>query len=350
MKFGVFWQVPGYEGSSVERRHWETIEELILAEKLGFIEGWLAEAPFYPTRPMSEPLLVVAAAAQLTKKIRFGTLATQVPMHHPLNLATEVATCDILTQGRLDLCIGGRWGGPSSQVMGVSSEIDGDESRAMVAEYSNVLKNAWTEGRLNFKGDYWTFDDVPVLPKPMQGPYPPLLMAANSDGSFKFAAQNGLGVVGITLSQTVSNLSSHIKTFKANINGDVANGNPQPFHVVVSLFVAETREKAHEMMRKNWLDSDVIGDGPPVHSSAIGGGRHDFSSGAGGWGTWDFATAVERCIYDSPAGCIEKLRELETSIPGIDQCILEFNRRGRNTTEVVQNSMKLFSEKVMPHL
>ena len=207
-----------------------------------------------------------------------------------------------------------------------------------------------TEGRLNFKGDYWTFDDVPVLPKPMQGPYPPLLMAANSDGSFKFAAQNGLGVVGITLSQTVSNLSSHIKTFKANINGDVANGNPQPFHVVVSLFVAETREKAHEMMRKNWLDSDVIGDGPPVHSSAIGGGRHDFSSGAGGWGTWDFATAVERCIYDSPAGCIEKLRELETSIPGIDQCILEFNRRGRNTTEVVQNSMKLFSEKVMPHL
>ena len=85
-----------------------------------------------------------------------------------------------------------------------------------------------------------------------------------------------------------------------------------------------------------------------MHSSAIGGGRHDFSSGAGGWGSWNFETAVENCIYDSPEGCIEKLKELEESIPGMDQCILEFNRRGRNTTEVVQNSMKLFSEKVMP--
>ena len=66
MKFGVFWQVPGYEGSDVGRRHWETIEELVLAEKLGFIEGWLAEAPFYPTRPMSEPLLVAAAAAPVS--------------------------------------------------------------------------------------------------------------------------------------------------------------------------------------------------------------------------------------------------------------------------------------------
>ena len=62
----------------------------------------------------------------------------------------------------------------------------------------------------------------------------------------------------------------------------------------------------------------------------------------------DFETAVENCIYDSPEGCIEKLKQLEQSISGMDQCILEFNRRGRNTTEVVQKSMKLFSEKVMP--
>ena len=69
MKFGVFWQVPGYEGSDVGRRHWETIEELILAEQIGFHQGWLAESPFYPTRPMSQPLLVATAAAQHTKRI-----------------------------------------------------------------------------------------------------------------------------------------------------------------------------------------------------------------------------------------------------------------------------------------
>ncbi len=349
MKFGVFWQVPGYEGSDVGRRHWETIEELILAEQIGFHQGWLAESPFYPTRPMSQPLLVATAAAQHTKRIRFGTLATQVPMHHPLNLATAVATCDILTQGRLDLCIGGRWGGPASQVMGLSSDITGDESRLMVSEYSRVLKNAWSTNRLNFKGDYWDFNDIPVLPKPIQTPYPPLLMAANSDGSFKFAAENGLGVIGITLTQSVSNLSSHIQTFKSNLNEIEANGNPQPFHVAVSLFVAETREKAHNLMKSNWLDTDIISDSPPSNSSAVGTGRHEFSSGAGSWGSWNFDTAVERCIYDSPEGCVEQLKQLEIDIPGIDQCILEFNRRGRINTKAVQDSMTLFSEKVMPH-
>ena len=63
MKFGLFWQVPGHEGSDVPRRHWETIEEISLGDKLGFEEAWLAESPFYPTRPMSQPLLVAAAAA-----------------------------------------------------------------------------------------------------------------------------------------------------------------------------------------------------------------------------------------------------------------------------------------------
>ena len=56
MRFGAFWQTPGYEGSSVARRHWETIEEIALAEYLGFDSAWLAESVFYPTRPMSNPL------------------------------------------------------------------------------------------------------------------------------------------------------------------------------------------------------------------------------------------------------------------------------------------------------
>ena len=51
MRFGAFWQVPGYGGSSVARRHWETIEEIVLAEQLGFESAWLAESVFYPTRP-----------------------------------------------------------------------------------------------------------------------------------------------------------------------------------------------------------------------------------------------------------------------------------------------------------
>jgi len=105
MRFGLFWQTPGSEESSDARRHWETIEEIVLGEQLGFESAWLAESVFYPTRPMSNPLMVAIAAAQRTERIRFGTLAAQAPIHHPFHMATQSATCDILTQGRLDLCL-----------------------------------------------------------------------------------------------------------------------------------------------------------------------------------------------------------------------------------------------------
>ena len=110
MRFGLFWQTPGSEESPAARRHWETIEEIVLGEQLGFESAWLAESVFYPTRPMSNPLMVAIAAAQHTERIRFGTLAAQAPIHHPFHMATQSATCDILTQGRRDLCLGGRWG------------------------------------------------------------------------------------------------------------------------------------------------------------------------------------------------------------------------------------------------
>ena len=48
VRFGVFWQVPGFEGSTVPRRHWETIEEITLADELGFETAWLAESNFIP--------------------------------------------------------------------------------------------------------------------------------------------------------------------------------------------------------------------------------------------------------------------------------------------------------------
>ena len=123
MRFGAFWQTPGFEGSSDAQRHWETIDEIVLAEQLGFQTAWLAESVFYPTRPMSNPLMVAIAAGQRTESIRFGTLAAQMPLHHPFHMASQSATCDILTNGRLDLCLGGRCGSPTGQRFGHPSDM-----------------------------------------------------------------------------------------------------------------------------------------------------------------------------------------------------------------------------------
>lgn len=349
MRFGLFWQTPGYEGSSVARRHWETVDEITLGDKLGFEGAWLAESVFYPTRPMSNPLMVAIAAAQKTERIRFGTLATQTPLHHPFHLATQAATCDILTNGRLELCLGGRWGAPSGRAFGHDATTSSQESRERVAEGIALIKRAWTKERVSYQGKYWSAENLPVLPQPAQKPHPPLLVAANSDDTFTYAAKLGLGVIGTTFSQPMPRLIARLKEFEA-AKPSSGTTQAQESHVAISFFVSKTRKEAHEAMKENWRDSDIITVAPGQEASVIGSTRHNFATGVGGWATWNFDEALKNSIYDDPSACVERLQSLQEQLPTMSQCILEFNRRGRIPSEKVKEAMILFAEKVMPKL
>jgi alkanesulfonate monooxygenase SsuD/methylene tetrahydromethanopterin reductase-like flavin-dependent oxidoreductase (luciferase family) len=349
VNFGLFWQTPGFEGSSVARRHWETVEEIELGEKLGFESAWLAESVFYPTRPMSNPLMVAIAAGQRTERIRFGTLAYQTPLHHPYDIATQSATCDILTSGRLNLGLGGRWGAPAGRWFGNSTSIPGPESRERVEEAIKLVRLAWTNDRIDFEGKYWRADNLPVLPRPVQQPHPPLYLAANSNDTFAYVARMGLSVIGTTLSQPMPRIAQRIAEFE-EAKPSSGTTQQQTANVMVSFFVANTRKEAEEYTNRNWLDTDQAAGIEYMRSMGIDPSKPDFTTGATGWMTWDYARAKEVCIYDSPEGCVDRLLELKEAIPTLDTCILEMNRRARIPSEKVRESMKLFADKVRPKL
>ena len=349
MQFGAFWQTPGYEGSSEARRHLETVEEIGLAEQLGFESAWLAESVFYPARPMSNPLMVAIAAAQHTERIRFGTLAAQLPLHHPLHMASQSATCDILTNGRLDLCLGGRWGTPVGQAVGHAAKISSEESRDRVAEAIALMKRAWTEEEVDFDGTYWQTQSLPVHPKPVQQPHIPVLMAANSNDTFAYAAAMGAGVVGTTLSQPLPRMTQRLEEFEA-AKLATPSAPPQRSYVMVSFFVAKTRQAARTFMQENWRPSDKTAGLERMKRMGIDPSQPDFATGAVGWMTWDFDKACEICIYDEPEACVDRLQHLQEQLPTLHQCILEFNRRGRIPTEQTRESMRLFAAKVRPRL
>ena len=124
----------------------------------------------------------------------------------------------------------------------------------------------------------------------------------------------------------------------------------QNAYVMVSFFVADTRQEAHELTSQNWRDSDREEGIALMRRRGIDPSAPDFATGAVGWMTWDFARASEVCIYDDPSACVERLQSLQEQLPTMYQCILEFNRRGRIPSERVRRSMRLFAEKVMPKL
>ncbi len=159
----------------------------------------------------------------------------------------------------------------------------------------------------------------------------------------------GLGAVCTTITQPMPRLIDRLAEFEA---AKPANGItlPQRVYVMVSFFVARTRAEAHAVTRENWRDTDTADGLAFMKSLGIDSSRPDFTTGAVGWMTWDFARAKEICIYDEPAACGERLQALQEQLPSMYQCILEFNRRGRIPSARVRESMRLFADQVLPKL
>ena len=107
MKFGVFYQMPCAADQSPAQRYQDTIGQVQLADELGFDAAWLAELHFNQRfSMMPSPMVVGAAMAQTTSRIRIGTAVHLVPLHQPIRLAEEAAALDVLSGGRSIFGIG----------------------------------------------------------------------------------------------------------------------------------------------------------------------------------------------------------------------------------------------------
>ena len=123
---------------------------------------WLAELHFAPERSvLASPLILAAAIAQRTKRMKIGTAVQVLPLCHPLRLAEEVATIDQISDGRLIFGVGRSGFAHTYTTYGV----DYGESRERFAETLEIVKRAFNEERFSYKGKYFTFNNVRLAPK-----------------------------------------------------------------------------------------------------------------------------------------------------------------------------------------
>ena len=184
--------VPPHAGRSERQVYAETLDELALADRLGFHGAWLVEHHFMPGYShSSKPELVLAALAARTTRLRLGLAVIPLPYHHPVHVAERVATLDLLSGGRLEVGIGRGFSPDEYAAFGVSMA----DSRVLVDESLAILRAAAGETPLRFTGRHFALDGITILPRPVQRPYPPLWTAAVSPDTFEWAAARGLGVL-----------------------------------------------------------------------------------------------------------------------------------------------------------
>jgi alkanesulfonate monooxygenase SsuD/methylene tetrahydromethanopterin reductase-like flavin-dependent oxidoreductase (luciferase family) len=190
VKFGIYNEIQASPGANYKQRYDESLRAVELGDALGYDVFMTLEHHFFPTFSISvNPLAFFAAAAQRTRNIRFRAMCHTLPVHNPMVLAGEIAQCDHLTDGRLEVGVGRGHGwlyDPASVPMA--------DSIGLYEESLEILQRAWSEERLTFEGKHYRVRDVQVVPKPLQ-PLLKIFQTGTSARVFSDAGRRGGGVV-----------------------------------------------------------------------------------------------------------------------------------------------------------
>jgi luciferase family oxidoreductase group 1 len=194
MKFGYFTLSDNnYRGNPRTPNEFvKTIaEEAIYAEELGFHSAWIGEHHFSTLGVNSSPEMVLMYVAAKTKRIRLAPAITVLPLHHPIRVAEQWATLDLLSDGRVDFATGRGYDRREYEPFGAKFE----ENAAIFGEGLEIVQRLWeSNAPIAHHGKYYNFDDVWVTPTPVQKPMP-IYVASFSQPSIELAARLGTGLV-----------------------------------------------------------------------------------------------------------------------------------------------------------
>lgn len=190
MDFGLYAELQTPLHKSHAELYREIMEQMEHADRVGFSVYSIIEHHFFQEFSISaNPLALICAAAQRTQRLRFRVALHTLPLTNPMRLAGEIAAADIISGGRLETGLGRghAWLYPGSGA-------DLGESRDRFDEAVEILIRAWTEDRFSFAGKHYRCENLSVVPKPLQKPYPPLFTGGTSLATYELAGRRGWGM------------------------------------------------------------------------------------------------------------------------------------------------------------
>lgn len=313
-----FFSWPGRR-TELSRVYRRALERIAIMDRSGYDAVWLTEHHFtdYSVCP-SIPVIGTFAAAR-TSRLRIGTGVCLAGFYHPLRLAEEIALLDVLSGGRVNWGAGRGFDPNEFAAFGVPVE----ESHARFRETVEIVLAAWTHDRLTYTGEFFSFDGVEVLPKPLQRPHPPVWLAASSPGAVERAAAAGHAIL-MDPHATHAELGNKLALYRKTLarHGHTPDGRQIPMARFFA--VAATDAEAADVARSGarWLLDTYV----PPHMQAD-------------------ADPVQRyvdevVIHGTPERVRDRLAQLEDELP-LDYLI---------GAPLSHESFVRFTDDVLPHV
>jgi alkanesulfonate monooxygenase SsuD/methylene tetrahydromethanopterin reductase-like flavin-dependent oxidoreductase (luciferase family) len=350
MDLSVFYEIQTSDVSpaAVRRAYDQTIEQVILADKLGYRTAWFVEHHFLPGYCFCPaPELILTYLASKTERIRLGHGIVQLPfrINHPLRVAERIAVLDILSKGRVEFGGGRVTIGSELEAFGV----DPADTRRQWEEALHMLPKMWMEDNFQWEGDLISVPPRSVVPKPVQQPHPPMWVACSQPATIEFAGRNGLGVLGLGID--LNNAAEFVRIYREAARdvkpiGAFANNR---FAILVTALCCHTDEEALELQgpsvkllaeqtaafQKPWIE----GSAPPTYEYFT----NWVAQGALKLKNASVQDLVRSSCVGSPETCLKMLQRLEDA--GVDETML-FMQLYQTPHDAIMRSLRLIAEEV----
>jgi alkanesulfonate monooxygenase SsuD/methylene tetrahydromethanopterin reductase-like flavin-dependent oxidoreductase (luciferase family) len=336
-------------GTQIYNRY---LDELILAEELGFDGVCVNEHHQNAYGLMPSPNLMASILARQTSRVRIAVVGNALPLYDPpTRVAEEFAMIDCISGGRLiaGMVVGG---GPEYY----SSSINPAQARERFQEAHDIIKRAWTEpGPFEFIGKHYKLRYVNSWPRPVQQPHPEIwIPGVGSLETIEFVARNRYAYMGIPYFH-IDVFERMFKMMREACQRQGYEVDPLQLGWLVPIFVAETDAEARRQYEDHfWYFVRRLLPGinisPPGYTSIRS--YENILKGAKTFAlnlkTWEEVVAGEYAIVGSPDTVTERLTEnLRRLGPGN---LLGLFQLGTLPADATRRSLELFGTEVMPKL
>ncbi len=335
MKFGLLVDCHVRKGQGQTLAFDELFSQVDAAESMGLDSVWIVEHHFRPQASvLSASMAVAGAIASRTRRVRIGTAVQVLPLGNPLRIAEEVASIDHMSHGRFDFGVGRS----SIPKFYEGFNIPYAESTARFAESFEIVMRAFTQDTFSFEGDYYSYQDIRISPRPLQQPHPPIYMAVRTPEGFAATARRGFHVVLWFMGDYYDDcLQIYREEWHASGHAEAPE-----IHVRVPVFIAESETLARETPR-----SSVVHDLHRVITEAKAMNAADRVAKAEAFLNNYDEFLRTRVIFGSPESVIDRLEEFRERM-GLTGLILDMNYGGQIPHEQVLNSISLLAGQVAP--
>jgi alkanesulfonate monooxygenase SsuD/methylene tetrahydromethanopterin reductase-like flavin-dependent oxidoreductase (luciferase family) len=347
MKVGLLQEGDISGGITPAQRYREMIQEVILADRMGFSAWGTSEQHFSPPRfSVSAPEVLYAAIAPQTEQIKLRIMAAVLlQWNHPILVAERISTLDVVSNGRAEICTARS---NNMHTLGAFG-VDPRTTKAQWAESMEVLVKILAEGKIEHDGEFWKIPYREIVPNPVQTPHMPISVAASSVASHGDAGRRGIGVIGFENYFGWDYLQQCIDAYREGLTAgtNMAPGRNEELGLFVSTaFCAETREEAQEVAREVALGYfKFIGDlYRPLASQEGYEYLDEVNRIVANTGDLDFLlTETPSVIIGTPEDFVARFEEL--SQRGVDEVLLRIDGVGH---ENHMRSIELIGREVIP--